>query len=281
LAETCHAPHAGCHLLAGLDVAVSYDGPGRLNADGDERFVRGRGRSRGAKSLAKAFVVSDRPVGVHAEHDRVLPSKFPHAKCRKGERGGRACRLWLGNHLLVRHQLRTRPHPFCKLCVREHERALLAHERSEATQCFIEQRTIAHQGQQLLGPGRGAERPEARAHTSRKHNHPQVHRECPSFSGPMPASCAVRSYRRRGLNGFVMKSSAPSSIARLCCSSWPAAVRMMQGMSRNRSFDRMCDRTSRPLRSGIIRSSRTRSTWSSSRSSTLIASSPSYTRLTR
>src|SRR4051812_35843176 len=69
-------------------------------------------------------------------------------------------------------------------------------------------------------------------------------------------------------------------MASTCCCSCPAAVRMMHGKSRQRSSLRIAERTSSPLKWGIMRSSMTRQ-MSPSRSSTCRASRPSYASVTR
>src|SRR5205814_2040107 len=113
-----------------------------------------------------------------------------------------------------------------------------------------EKRLVGHERQQLLRAARRAQRPEARSDASSEYHDPDVglaHKASAPDSSPLiPTSSAARAYSFFGLNGLVRNSLAPSSMARWCCCSCPAAVRMIDGRPRKRASAFIAASTSRP-----------------------------------
>ncbi len=190
---------------------------------------RGGDHRRLCESGTKPFRVSNRPVGVDAHHDRGRPTGAFDLCGSPGQRGRRSRRARLGHEIRARDFRREPVNRLDERRVGQHKCVLRVGERCHAIERVAQQGAITGERQQLLRSLRRAERPESRPHATGQNHAPDftsglwplasglAHTLSGGRSTGTPASSAVRWSSRFGLKGFVMKSVAPSVMARSRC----------------------------------------------------------------
>ncbi len=165
LAERHAGQRAGGRPGRGLDVAVAGVGMGRADAEGGHRRLGAHGGERGGQLGPERFRVADQVVGRQERHRRarIQAPGQPHAEHGAG-RGVPPHRF--GDHVGGRQFRQVGADRRRQVAAGHDQHAPGSHQRRHALEGVAQQAGPRGERQQLLGPRRPAERPEARAATA-------------------------------------------------------------------------------------------------------------------
>src|SRR5437667_418624 len=256
------APHGArsAQRLRRDDVPVTRLVARRLHAHGDEHVVLGRCTERLAPGRAERTVIAHRPVGVQREHlGSGVALRDPVRGPGEGRRRGRRARL--GEDLRPGDLRHHAGHLIDQERSGEDEDPLGRDQSVEPLDRLDQERPVADERQQLLGPLGRRQRPESGSRPAGQDGGPDAHRGSRGTDeggggggGESPSIAAMRGVGLLGLNGLVSRPAPrPSASPRMRGS--PSAVRTIAGNAQVAAADRSSRSSSRPEPSGKWRSS--------------------------
>ena len=162
------------HALARLDVAKARIGTRRRDANGDQRIVGFRHVRRAEQRIAEPIRITDRPVGMHREHDGVWIARCDDTSGPRQGRGG-AGRPRFGDHIGGRHFRQHRGDGRPQRGVGQDQHALAGYQRQQAIHRVAQHRLPGDQRQELLRECGRADRPETRTDPTGENDGPERH----------------------------------------------------------------------------------------------------------
>ena len=165
----------GSIVFAGLDVAVSGLGPGRLDAQHDDVVARRGQRDALLQRLQKSRLVGNHVIGrENAQHRlRILPLDQ-----ERGQSAGRrsVARHWFLDNLVARNARKLVGNLMRQKFVGDNPGLFRRGQRLQSLHRLLDHGALAIERQHLLGPGTARAGPEAGSAATGKNNWTKINR---------------------------------------------------------------------------------------------------------